>query len=114
MVVPANVNRPVTDICGIGKGLKIKVNANIGTSSDAGTMPGELEKLHVAIKYGADTVMDLSTGGDINKIRPAVFKESMVPIGTVPIYQAMIEAGQNMGPSWKPLRRYFPSHRRAG
>ncbi|MGD0354698.1 MAG: phosphomethylpyrimidine synthase ThiC [Dehalococcoidia bacterium] len=98
IVVPANVNHPVTGICGIGKGLKIKVNANIGTSSDVGTLPGELEKLHVSIKHGADTVMDLSTGGDINKIRRAVLKQSTVPIGTVPIYQAMIEAGQKYGP----------------
>ena len=98
IVIPANINHPVTGICGIGKGLKIKVNANIGTSSDVGTLPGELEKLHVSIKYGADTVMDLSTGGDINKIRRAVLKESTVPVGTVPIYQAMIEAGQKYGP----------------
>ncbi len=98
IVVPANVNHPVTGICGIGKGLKIKVNANIGTSSDVGTLPGELEKLHVSIKHGADTVMDLSTGGDINKIRRAVLKESTIPVGTVPIYQAMIEAGQKYGP----------------
>ncbi|MFA5399129.1 MAG: phosphomethylpyrimidine synthase ThiC [Dehalococcoidia bacterium] len=97
-VIPANVNHPISGVCGIGKGLKIKVNANIGTSSDVGTMAGELEKLRVSIKYGADTVMDLSTGGDIRAVRRAILKQSSVPIGTVPIYQAMVEAGQKYGP----------------
>jgi phosphomethylpyrimidine synthase len=98
VVIPANVHHPVSKACGIGKGLKIKVNANIGTSSDASTLETELEKLQVSIKYGADTVMDLSTGGDIRKVRRAIIKESSVPIGTVPIYQAMVEAGQKYGP----------------
>ena len=97
-VIPANINHPVQNTCGIGKGLKIKVNANIGTSSDVGTLAGELEKLQVSIKYGADTVMDLSTGGDIRKVRRSILQESSVPIGTVPIYQAMIEAGEKYGP----------------
>lgn len=98
VVIPANTNHPVSGVCGIGKGLKIKVNANIGTSSDVGTLAGELIKLNVSIKHGADTVMDLSTGGDINKIRRSVLQESTIPVGTVPIYQAMIEAGQKYGP----------------
>ena len=72
VVIPANVHHPVSKACGIGKGLTIKVNANIGTSSDASTLATELEKLQVSIKYGADTVMDLSTGGDIRKVRRAV------------------------------------------
>jgi len=97
-VIPANINHPVSGTCGIGKGLKIKVNANIGTSSDVGTVSGELEKLQVSIRYGADTVMDLSTGGDIRTVRRAILKQSGVPIGTVPIYQAMIEAGEKYGP----------------
>ncbi|MDD5647568.1 MAG: phosphomethylpyrimidine synthase ThiC [Dehalococcoidia bacterium] len=97
-VIPTNVNHPVSGVCGIGKGLKIKVNANIGTSSDVGTMAGELEKLRVSIKSGADTVMDLSTGGDIRAVRRTILKQSSVPIGTVPIYQAMIEAGEKYGP----------------
>jgi phosphomethylpyrimidine synthase len=98
VVIPANIHHPVAKTCGIGKGLTIKVNANIGTSSDASTLAIELEKLQVSIKYGADTVMDLSTGGDIRKVRRAILKESSVPIGTVPIYQAMVEAGQKYGP----------------
>jgi len=96
-VIPSNVNHPVDRACGIGKGLKIKVNANIGTSSDVGTLAGELEKLRASIKYGADTVMDLSTGGDIRAVRRAILKQSNVPIGTVPVYQAMIEAGEKYG-----------------
>jgi len=97
-VIPANTNHPVKGTCGIGKDLRIKVNSNIGTSSDVGTLEGELEKLRVSVQYGADTVMDLSTGGDIRKVRRSILKESSVPIGTVPIYQAMIEAGEKYGP----------------
>ena len=98
IVIPLNVKHPISDVCGIGKGLRIKINANIGTSSDFGTISSEIAKLHVAVKYGTDTVMDLSTGGDINAVRRAILRESTVPIGTVPIYQAMIEAGEKYGP----------------
>lgn len=76
----------------IGKGLRTKVNANIGTSSDLADLRLELRKLAVSIKAGADTVMDLSTGGDINRIRRSIIRASKVPIGTVPIYQVAIEA----------------------
>jgi len=92
IVIPANVNHTNLVPCGIGQGLRTKVNANIGTSSDFGNMATELEKLRVAVGCGADTVMDLSTGGDISAIRRAVIAASPVPIGTVPIYQAGIEA----------------------
>jgi phosphomethylpyrimidine synthase len=92
MVIPANVNHANLIPRGIGKGLKTKVNANIGTSSDFGSIDTELEKLRVAIEYGADAVMDLSTGGDISAIRQAIVAASTVPIGTVPIYQAGIRA----------------------
>jgi phosphomethylpyrimidine synthase len=92
IVIPSNVNHANLNPCGIGKGLRIKVNANIGTSSDHGTIEEELEKLQVAIRAGANAVMDLSTGGDIRAIRQAIIKESNVAIGTVPIYQAGIEA----------------------
>lgn len=97
-VIPTNINHPVKGTCGIGKNLRIKVNSNIGTSSDVGNLEGELDKLNVSIRYGADTVMDLSTGGDIRKVRRSILKESTVPIGTVPVYQAMIEAGEKYGP----------------
>jgi len=92
IVVPANINHTKLVPCGIGRGLSTKVNANIGTSSDFGDMNTELEKLRVAIDAGADTVMDLSTGGDISAIRQAIIAASPLGIGTVPIYQAGIEA----------------------
>ncbi len=92
IVIPANINHANLSPCGIGQGLRTKVNANIGTSSDFGTRDTELEKLRVAIEVRADTVMDLSTGGDIAAIRRAIIAASTVAIGTVPIYQAGIEA----------------------
>ena len=92
IVVPANVNHKNLVPCGIGQGLSTKVNANIGTSSDFGSAATELEKLKVAVAAGADAVMDLSTGGDIAAIRREIVKAASVPIGTVPIYQAGIEA----------------------
>src|SRR5688500_19154916 len=69
----------------IGKVAKVKINANIGNSA----VSSDIEKLNMAIKYGADTVMDLSTGGNIDAIRQAIIDTSPVPIGTVPIYQAV-------------------------
>jgi len=92
IVIPANTNHTNLVLCGIGQGLRTKVNANIGTSSDFGNINTELEKLQVAIDSGADTVMDLSTSGDISAIRRAIIASSSLPIGTVPIYQAGIEA----------------------
>jgi len=76
----------------IGKGLKTKVNANIGTSQDKANLEEELKKLYAAVEAGADAIMDLSTGGEIDEIRKAIIKESPVAIGTVPIYQAALEA----------------------
>ena len=92
IIIPANIKHSNLVPCGIGQGLKTKVNANIGTSSDFGGIDTELEKLQVTIDAGADTVMDLSTGGDISAIRRAVIAASPLPVGTVPIYQAGIEA----------------------
>jgi len=92
IVIPANTRHTSIVPCGIGQGLRTKVNANIGTSSDYGSMDTELEKVRAAIDCGADTVMDLSTGGDISAIRRAVVNASPLPIGTVPIYQAGIKA----------------------
>ena len=76
---------------GIGEGLKTKVNANIGTSPDHNEIEVELEKLKVAIAAGADTVMDLSTGGDIGAVRKTILEHCSVPLGTVPIYQAVVD-----------------------
>jgi phosphomethylpyrimidine synthase len=74
----------------VGKGLKTKINANIGSSPDMFNIDIELEKLKIAIEYGADTVMDLSTGGNIRDFRKRIIEESSVPLGTVPIYEAAV------------------------
>ncbi len=97
IVIPANINHKNLEPRAIGKGLKTKVNANIGTSSDFGDINSELEKLKIAVEAGADAVMDLSTGGDICAIRRAIIAKSSLPIGTVPIYQAAIEAAGRHG-----------------
>src|SRR5574341_1235338 len=89
VIIPANINHTSLRPMGIGKSLKTKINANIGNSAVASEIDNELKKLELALKYGSDTVMDLSTGGDLNKIREAIIKASSVPIGTVPIYQAL-------------------------
>ena len=91
MVIPANVRHASLDPMGIGINSICKINANIGNSSVHSAVDEELEKLHFAVHYGADTVMDLSTGGGIDAIRTAILAESPVPIGTVPIYQAVQE-----------------------
>ena len=75
---------------GIGRGLKIKINANIGTSGYNNDPAMELEKLAASVRYGADTVMDLSTGGDIRAMRKRIVAESRVPVGTVPVYEAIV------------------------
>ncbi len=92
IVIPANINHTNLTPRGIGQGLKTKVNANIGTSSDFADIEKELEKLAVAVAAGADAVMDLSTGGNIAAARRAVIKACPLPVGTVPIYQAGISA----------------------
>jgi len=93
VVIPANIRHVDLDPVGIGMSLSCKVNANIGNSALTGTIETELEKLRHSIRFGADTVMDLSTGGDIDRIRQAIVKHSTVPIGTVPVYQALENAG---------------------
>jgi phosphomethylpyrimidine synthase len=92
IVIPANIKHANLIPCGIGQGLRTKVNANIGSSSDYGDINTEMEKLNAAIDCGADTVMDLSTGGDISAIRRGIISASSVAIGTVPVYQAGIKA----------------------
>ncbi len=88
IVLPGNKNHPsLTNPCAIGTGLSTKVNANIGTSGDCYNVPLELQKLKICIKYGADTVMDLSTGGELSKIRKGIIAKSAIPVGTVPIYE---------------------------
>jgi phosphomethylpyrimidine synthase len=81
----------------IGKGLRTKINANIGSSKDRVNIEEELEKLKVIIKYGADAVMDLSTGGPIKELRLALLRESSIPVGTVPVYEAAVRAVELYG-----------------
>ena len=88
VVIPASQRHKNLNPIGIGEGLKIKINANIGSSPDKADLDYEMEKLKVCIDAKADTVMDLSTGGDIDNIRREIIKNSKIPVGTVPIYQA--------------------------
>lgn len=88
-IIPANINHTSLKPIGIGKCLKTKINANIGNSAVTSEIDNEIKKLNLALKYGSDTVMDLSTGGDLNKIRQAIIGASPAPVGTVPIYQAL-------------------------
>ncbi|MEM3580045.1 MAG: phosphomethylpyrimidine synthase [Candidatus Bathyarchaeia archaeon] len=97
VIITRNIKRENVHPVGIGKGLRTKVNANIGTSPDLCNLNLEIEKAKVAVKYGADTIMDLSTAGDLDEIRRAIIKAVNVPIGTVPIYQAAIEATKKRG-----------------
>src|SRR3990172_3735996 len=92
VIITKNKRHKSIEPLAIGRGLRTKINANIGSSQDRVSLKGELEKLHAAVNAGADAVMDLSTGGQIDEIRKAVMAESTVPIGTVPIYQAALEA----------------------
>lgn len=92
VVIPLNNKKDIKKPCAIGYGLKTKINANIGTSTDKSQLRDELEKLAVAIKFGADTVMDLSIGGNLRKIRIEIIKKSCVPVGTVPVYEAAVFA----------------------
>jgi phosphomethylpyrimidine synthase len=89
LIIPANINHPELEPMGIGISTKCKVNANIGNSAVTSNIDEELRKLHMAIQHGADTVMDLSTGGNIPEIRETILRHSPVPIGTVPIYEAL-------------------------
>ena len=89
MIIPANINHPELEPMCIGVASLCKINANIGNSAVTSEISEELKKLHTAVHYGADTVMDLSTGGDIHDIREAILRHSPVPIGTVPIYEAI-------------------------
>ncbi|WP_136716203.1 phosphomethylpyrimidine synthase ThiC [Halorientalis salina] len=92
-VIPANHGHTALDPMIIGREFSTKVNANIGNSETTSDLAGELRKLHTAVHYGADTVMDLSTGEDIDEIREANVDHSPVPLGTVPIYEAVKRAG---------------------
>ena len=88
MIIPANINHPNLEPMAIGIASKCKVNANIGASPNASDASEEVKKLQLAVKYGADTVMDLSTGGvNLDEVRTAIINASPAPIGIVPVYQ---------------------------
>jgi phosphomethylpyrimidine synthase len=97
MVIPSNRGKVLQNPCAIGAGIRTKVNANIGTSSDYPRIEDEIEKLHAACEAGADTVMDLSTGGPIDQVLEEIVAKSPVPVGSVPIYRAGIEAREKRG-----------------
>ncbi len=96
IVIPKNKNHDIKPV-GIGEGLRTKVNANIGTSSDIAELDMELEKLRAAVEAKADSVMDLSTGGDLDYIRRKILEESPIVVGNVPIYQAAVEIASERG-----------------
>ncbi|MDR3518044.1 MAG: phosphomethylpyrimidine synthase ThiC [Azospirillaceae bacterium] len=92
-VIPANINHPEIEPMIIGRNFLVKINANIGNSAVTSSVEDEVEKMIWAIRWGADTVMDLSTGRNIHNIRDWIIRNSPVPIGTVPIYQALEKVG---------------------
>ena len=92
-IIPANINHPESEPMIIGRNFLVKINANIGNSAVTSSMAEEVEKMVWAIRWGADTVMDLSTGRNIHNIRDWIIRNSPVPIGTVPLYQALEKVG---------------------
>lgn len=97
IVIPLNAKRKIKKVCAIGAGLKTKVNANIGTSTDKPSVKDELKKLYMAVEHGADTVMDLSVGGSLKEIRKNIIEHSAVPVGTVPVYEISVNALKKNG-----------------
>ncbi len=92
-IIPANINHPESEPMIIGRNFLVKINANIGNSAVTSSVAEEVEKMVWAIRWGADTVMDLSTGRNIHNIRDWIIRNAPVPIGTVPIYQALEKVG---------------------
>jgi phosphomethylpyrimidine synthase len=92
VVIPFNPRHAPARPAGIGRGLRTKVNVNLGTSRDFPQLANELRKVRISLDYGADALMDLSTGGDLKKIRKAILARTPLPVGTVPIYQAAVRA----------------------
>lgn len=97
VVILRHINRKPKQFCGIGKGLKTKINVNIGTSPGIVDLAEEEKKINVSERLEADTIMDLSTGGDLDQIRHFILRRTQLPVGTVPIYQAVVEAKKQYG-----------------
>jgi phosphomethylpyrimidine synthase len=96
-VITCNNTKKLKTPCAIGKGLRTKINVNLGTSTDKTNLATELKKLRISVELGADAVMDLSLGGDLKNIRKAIIKNSPMPVGTVPIYEAASSALKRKG-----------------
>jgi phosphomethylpyrimidine synthase len=92
-IIPSNINHPESEPMAIGRNFLVKINANIGNSAVASNVANEVDKMVWSIRWGADTVMDLSTGRNIHDTREWILRNSPVPIGTVPIYQALEKVG---------------------
>ena len=97
VVILHNRKRNIKKPCAVGWGLRTKINANIGTSTDKSQISDELRKIEVAVKYGTDTIMDLSVGGNLKKIRKKILEYSPVPVGTVPVYEIAVNAQKIKG-----------------
>ncbi len=114
-ILPANINHPELEPMVIGRNFLVKINANIGTSAVGSTAADEVEKLVWAIRWGADTVMDLSTGPNIHAIRDWILRNAPVPIGTVPIYQALEKVGGDpVKLSWPVFKDTLVEHAEQG
>ena len=113
IVIPLNKKRKILNPCAIGQGLKIKINTNIGLSTKVLNLQNEVKKMRCAIKYGTDTIMDLSVSRDLRDLRKLLLKESSVPLGTVPIYEIALDVKKRKGnieditfdDIWATLRR---------
>jgi len=97
VVIPANRQHKNLNPIGIGRGMKTKINANIGTSADFSNLDDEVRKLQIVMDCGCDTVMDLSTGGDITAIRRALLAQATIPFGNVPVYEMMVDVPRQGG-----------------
>ncbi len=116
LIIPANINhlKHRLDPMGIGIGVTCKINANIGNSATTSNIDEELKKLHAAVHFGSDTVMDLSTGGDLDAIREAIIEASTIPVGTVPIYGALEKVNKPEDLSWPIMREEIEKQAKQG
>jgi phosphomethylpyrimidine synthase len=114
IVIPANKKHKKLRAIGIGKPLSTKINANIGNSSFCSSRKSELAKLELCLAYGSDAVMDLSTGSGIDRIRQSIIENSPIPVGTVPIYQAVVEKGSIADLTETEILRSVEKHIKSG
>lgn len=113
-IIPANINHHNLIPMAIGRAFKCKINANIGSSALSSGLEEEVQKVKISIKYGADTIMDLSTGGNLDEIRSAVISNSSVPIGTVPMYQIIHDVGDIKNLDIKSMLKTLEKQARQG